>query len=226
MKTIRWLRVKWPIPLSEVSKLLLSHQYSDETGRGFLLTSAGKNEIAGQFVEKISERKLTIDPFGNELESYITTYYVAKFKFDSDSNLLEMDTPPRSIRKLASELHSLLGLGLELSDIKVDPLLWLQELESSLSPVSVIHISAFGITVSISGLAKISVSGKKDIREDFSKLVGKKPRVINLVKFRGKFDDCSISADLSRSGSIKLSGHIYDGFKEQVRNCLESCLEK
>ncbi|MFC3282635.1 hypothetical protein [Litchfieldella rifensis] len=221
MKTIRWLRVKWPLPLLEVSKKLIANQYNEDVGRGFILASSGKNRIAGKFVERITEKAFIIDPFGNETESYSTTYYVAKFSFDSSSCFLELESPPRSIRKLASELHSMVGLGLELSDIKVDPLKWLQEIEASHTPLLVKNISSSAITVPKNGLAKISVSGKKDIRDEFSKVVGKRKRVIDLVKFSGDFNQCSISAEITKTGFIKYSGHIYDGFIGDIRKCLE-----
>lgn len=224
MKTLRWLKVKWPLPLSDLSKRLLSMQYDEELGRGFILSSSSSSRLAGKFVEKTIQRIITIDPFGNEIEAYNTTFYVSKFYYESNSNLLELESPPRSIRKLASELHSIAGLGLELSDIKVDPLTWLNEIEKDYKSILVHHISSSGITVPKNGLAKISVSGKKDIRREFSDLVTDKPRIIDSVRFKGKLNGCSISAELSRSGSIKYSGHIYDGFKSDIRKCLEYCI--
>lgn len=224
MKTLRWLKVKWPLPLADLSKKLLSAQYDEERGRGFILSSSGRNRLVGKFVEKVTQRTMTIDPFGNEMESYSTTYYISKFHFETNSNLLELESPPRSIRKLASELHSIAGLGLELSDIKVDPLAWLNEIEKKYDSVLVHHISSSGITVPKNGLAKISVSGKKDIRKEFSDFVKEAPRVIDSIKFKGNLNECHISAELSKSGFIKYSGHDYDGFKNDIRRCLECCI--
>lgn len=226
MKTIRWLKVKWPLQLVEISKLLLSRQYDEERGRGFVLSSSGKNRISGKYVEKIINPTVIVDPFGNETETQIVTYYVSKFSFNSSSSLMELESPPRSIRKLVTELHSIVGLGMELSDIKVDPLVWIQELEALHSPVLVRHISSSGITVPKSGVARISVSGKNDIRGEFDRLVGKKTRVIDVVKFNGVFKQCNINAEASKSGTIKYYGHIYDGFREDVKECLERSMQE
>lgn len=224
MKSIRWLKVKWPLPLAEVSRRLLSNQYDEDVGRGFILSASGGQKVSGKFVEKLSEQTITVDPFGNETELQVTTYYVSKFSFNDSSPLMELESPPRSIRKLIAELHSIVGLGMELSDVKVDPLVWLQKLEALHSPVLVRHISSSGITVPKNGLAKISVSGKKDIRGEFTRLVGGKERVIDVVKFSGVFKQCNITAETSKSGTIKYSGHVYDGFKEEIKECLErSC---
>ncbi len=221
MKTIRWLKVRWPLSIIEVSKRLLSNQYDEDKGRGFILTSSGNHRVSGKFVEKITKPTIIVDPFGNETESQTIVYYVSKFSFNSSSELMELESPPRSIRKLISELHSVVGLGMELSDIIVDPLVWLHELEALHSLLLVRHISSSQITVPINGLAKISVSGRKDIRDDFARLIGERSRVIDLVKFSGVFRECNIIAETSKSGTIKYSGHVYDGFKEDIKECLE-----
>jgi len=227
MQTVRWLKVKWPIPTSEVSKRLLSRRYNEVDGRGFLLSKSGKQRTTGKYIEKLVEPSLTIDPFGNETKTLITTYYVAKFSFDKSSDLMELDSPPRSIRKLVSELHSIVGLGMEFTDITLDPLVWVEELEAlRRTRVIVRNISSSGISVPKNGLAKISVSGKRDIRDEFTKLVGKKKRVIDLVKFNGVLQKCSITAELTRSGSIKYSGQEYDSFKEDVKKCMKRTLRK
>ena len=74
MTTIKWLTIKWPSSLSDISKKMLDNQYNDETGRGFLLSSSGKNEVTGRYIEKILQKSLTTDPFGKEIGSLLTTY--------------------------------------------------------------------------------------------------------------------------------------------------------
>jgi hypothetical protein len=226
MKTIRWLKVRWPLQFVEISKLLLSNQYDEGKGRGFILSSGGRKSISGKYVEKIVEPTVIVDPFGIETKTQVITYYVSKFSFDNSSSLMELESPPRSIRKLIVGLHSVIGLGMELSDIKVDPLYWLKEIEALQSPVTVRHISSSGITVPKNGVAKISVSGNKDIRDEFHKLVGEKPRVIDVVKFSGIFNQCQISAEISKTGSIKYYGQIYDGFRVEIKECLERAMRE
>ena len=225
MKTIRWLHTKWPSSFSNISKKLLSNQYSHRTGKGFLLTSSGSRNISGKYIEKSTVKSVILDPFGNETESINTTYYVSNFAFESSSSLLALTTPPRSLRKFLSELHSLFGLGLELSDVSVDPMIWLNNIESLLSPVTVKHISASGIMVPKDGLAKISVSGKKDIRKEFRKLVGEKKHNIDSIKFNGSINECHLSGEISKTGTARISGNIYSGFIEEVRDCLENSIK-
>ena len=224
MRTIRWLNASWPLSYSNISKTLLANQYSDLTGSGFLLSSSGSKKISGKYIEKSIDKSVVTDPFGNETESALITYYVSRFSIENSSSLLELNSPPRSLRKFISELHSLLGLGMELSDIQVDPFVWLEQIERSLSPVTVKHISASGIMVPKGGLGKVSVSGKKDIRKEFSKLIGDKKRNIDSIKFVAVINNCRISTELLKTGTVRVSGHVYDGFINEIRACLESSI--
>jgi len=226
MRTIRWLNVSFPTTLSSITKGFLANQYTDSKGRGFLLSSSGSRKISGKYIEKTVDKMVVIDPFGKETESSSITYYISKFTIENASNILELDSPPRSLRKYISELHQIIGLGLELSDIQVDPLVWLENIEKLLSPVIVKSISASGIMVPKDGLGKVSVSGKKDIRNEFNKLIGNKKRNIDSIKFFGVINNCHISAELIKTGTVRVSGQLYDGFIREIRTCLEMSIVK
>ncbi len=226
MRTIRWLNATFPSTFSNITKGLLANQYTDLKGRGFLLSSSGGRKISGKYIEKTVDKIVVIDPFGEETESSSITYYISKFTIENSSNILELDSPPRSLRKYTSELHRIIGLGLELSDIQVDPLIWLENIEKLLSPVTVKSISASGIMVPKDGLGKVSVSGVKDIRSAFNKLIGDKKRNIDSVKFFGVINDCHISAELIKTGTVRISGQLYDGFIGEIRTCLEMSIVK
>jgi len=226
MKKIKWLYAAWPLPFSDISKKMLSNQYTDTKGQGFLLSSAGRKKIAGRYIEKSTNKSIIVDPFGNKIESFVISYYVSTFYISNSSNLLELTDPPRSLRTFISKLHALLGLGLELSDLTVDPATWLEHIENTLSPVVVTNISASGIRVPKNGLAKIGVSGRNDIRQEFYKLIGSKNKCIDTLKFLGDINDCNLSVELTKSGSARINGHIYDGFIDEVRACLESSINR
>jgi hypothetical protein len=221
MKKIRWLCADWPISISNISQQLLLNQYNEDKGKGFLLSSSGSNKVSGRYIEKIIDKSFVTDPFGNEQEFILTSYYIVQFHIDISFNMLELTDPPRSLRKFISEMQCLLGLGLELSELNVDPFIWLLNIEKSLAPMTVTHISSTGIRVPDNGLAKISVSGKKDIREEFEKLVHGKSYVIETIKSIGFINNCNISIEINKTGLAKLNGHIYDGLIKEIRSCLE-----
>lgn len=59
------------------------------------------------------------------------------------------------------------------------------------------------------GIAKISVSGKKDVRDDFSKLVSGRNYTIDIIKFSlGSTNDIAVNGELTKLGGCKV--HSYD----------------
>lgn len=225
MLTVRWLKIIIPITLRVLSEKMLSNQYTDDSGKGFLLSSTISNRVSGKYIEKIINKSTVIDPFGNETESVTTDYYVLNFTFD-DSNYLEIKNPPRSMKKFISNLRDLVGLGLEVSEVSIDPLEWVNNIENSMFPVVVKHISASGIVVPKNALAKISISGEKDIRDEFDSMIGSKHRKIDSIKFISSYDDRQVTAELTNTGAIKFSGHTHDSFLYDVRKCLGDAINQ
>lgn len=225
MKKIRWLKAEWPLPISEISSTLLAHQYNDANGHGFLLSAADKFKIAGSYIEKTTNISIVTDPFGNQLESTDVKYYTARFYIDSSSNVLELIAPPRSIRKLLVTFHGVLGIGLELSEIEIDPLIWLNLIEEVYGKLLVQNISSSGITVPPNGLARVSVAGKKDIRQEFSLLTGNKFCTIDNIKASGTIENCHVSFELSKNGATKISGQLFDGLQKTLKKCLEKAIQ-
>lgn len=224
MKRTKWLSIKLPIPLSDISLKLLQNQYSEKNGEGVILSSSTGNLVSGKFIEKSTILARTTDPFGNVNESIVTSYYVSNFKITDSTPFIEIIDPPRSLKKFTNYFHTLFGLGLVIAELKIDPLHWLTHLENELCELSVVHIAASGITVPQNGLAKISISGKKDIRAEFEEMLGNKYRIIDSIKFMGTVSDCVITGELTKIGGAKVTGHLYDGLFDSLRNCLEPAI--
>ncbi len=205
MKKVKWLYYELPIPIVQLSELLLSNQYSEDAGTGFLLSKSNSKTIAGRYIEKDISTAIVQDPFGNETESAITTYYICSFSLNKDSNLLCIYDPPRTLRKFISKLHSMMGLGFVLSDITVDPLSWIIDMEKEVSNLNITHISSYGIRVEKAGLAKISVSGKKDIRNEFKSITESIKFKTDLVKFSFEYNNHTVTGSLSKTGLSQIN---------------------
>lgn len=222
----KWLYSELPLSLELVTTILLSEQYSDNKGEGFLLSSSGKQYLSGRYIEKVIGKSIIIDPFGNQSEQETVAYYTCKFSWQNGSKLLCITEPPRSLRKFIAKLHSLLGLGLVIADITIDPLKWLQQIESQLGITTITHVSSFGIHTPVGGLAKIIVSGKKDIRADFEELISNRRHKIDNIKFALKYsNDIQASVELTRTGSCKLNSYNHNEILEKFRLCLEEIVE-
>jgi hypothetical protein len=226
MVKAKWLFSELPLSLDLVTTLLLSEQYTDDKGEGFLLSSSGKQFLSGRYIEKIIGKSIITDPFGNQSEQETVTYYTCKFSWQNGSKLLCIIEPPRSLRKFLAKLHSLLGLGVVIADITIDPLKWLQQIENQLGITTITHISSFGIHTPVGGLAKISVSGKKDIRADFEELISTRRHKIENVKFELKYsNDIQALVELTKTGSCKLKSYNHNEILEKFRLCLEAIVE-
>lgn len=222
MVKAKWLYSELPLSLDQITTLLLAEQYSDDKGEGFLLSSSGKQFLSGRYIEKTIGRSIVIDPFGNQSEQETVAYYTCKFSWQNGSKLLCITEPPRSLRKFLAKLHSLLGLGVVIADITIDPLEWLQKIESQLGITTITHISSFGIHTPVGGLAKISVSGKKDIRTDFDELISNRRHKVENVKFNLIYNnDIKASVELTRAGNCKLKSYNHNEILDKFRLCLE-----
>jgi hypothetical protein len=70
------------------------------------------------------------------------------------------------------------------------------------------------------GVARISVSGKSDIRKEFAKLITNKLHGIDNLRFIGDVDGCQFCVELSKTGTARFSGNIYDGLVDTIKNNL------
>ncbi len=205
MKKVKWLYYELPIPILKLSELLIANQYSEYLGEGFLLSKSTGKTIAGRYIEKNISKTIIQDPFGNEVENPVTTYYVCNFSLDINSNLLCIYDPPRTLRRFISKLHSMVGLGLVLSDITVDPLALILDLEKEVGKTKITHISSYGIRVEKAGLAKISVSGKKDIRSEFESITRSIKFKTESVRFQFQYNNHSVTGSFSKTGLFQLN---------------------
>jgi hypothetical protein len=116
----------------------------------------------------------------------------------------------------------MLGLGLVIAEITVNPDQWLNEIERSDNKITVTHISSFGIHTPNDSLAKIAVTGHKDVREDFFQLVGDRRHRVSCVKFSMvSSSDVYDTCELLKAGSCKITSASPVFFLEELRRTLE-----
>ncbi len=220
MKKIRWLKAVFPISSKEMRDILLTHQYSQETGVGFTLEVANGNCLKGQYFERKVEKSTFIDPFGNEVSNDVVSLYRCRFDYEADLGVLILMEPPRSLRPFINKLRSLVGLGLELADVTLKPLEWCDFVESEVERVEVTNISAYGITVPPHGLAKITVSGKKDIRSEFDKTINNRTYLVDSVKFTFEYNSSKPTIELTKSGAARITGYCDENLVSLLTNSM------
>lgn len=221
MIKVKWLYSELPIPLSELSKLMKDHQYTEGAGSGFLISTSTSTSLIGKYIEKTIQKSIIEDPFGSTSEIESINYYTCRFNWSSDSNYMFISEPPRSLRKFSNRLHSITNLGLVLSEVNVYPDRWLEIIEESADIVKVIKISSYGIRISHNSTAKVSVTGTQDVRTDHSKLIADKRYKVDSISFEAQFESLLVKGELTKSGSCKLKSSNAGFILEKLRHSLE-----
>lgn len=225
MISTRWLYSELPISLRELSSLMLANQYSEKSGRGFLLSSSNSESLTGKYIEKTIENIYIEDPLGNKIQSQSTVYYICKFEWNSKSKLLSITDPPRSLRKFINEIRSMVGLGVVVADINFDIEKWISEIESRNCILTIDNISCYGVRTKFDCLAKINVKGTTDVRRDLEALLDGKTYKLDSLKFRIEFENgVSANGELTKTGSCKFSTSSTTFFTKQLRDSLEPCI--
>jgi len=225
MKRVRWFSSDWVIPLDDLSSKMLTLQYNENTSNGFILSKKTKNNISGKFIEKQIKIDKITDPFGNETESRRIIYQVTKFIITNDSIGLELINPSRSIKKFLSIIQGMVGLGLVLSEVKISPIDWLQSIEQE-KKCEVKTIQASGIKANENGVAKVSISGVKDIREEFNNFIDGKKHTVDCVKFTLVLNDTLCKLELYKNSTAKITSPYFDELQKIVRNSLLNVTKK
>lgn len=205
MVKAKWLYFEIPTSLKELSKLMLANQYSEESGFGFLLSNSTENSLSGRYIERVIQSSVIESPFGELSQIETVSYYICRFNWTSGSKLLCLIDPPRSLRKFTNCLHDMLGLGLVIAEPSVSPDQWLNEIEKHASSVIVNHISSFGIHTPSDSLARIAVTGHRDVRNDFYELIGSMQHKVDCIKFVINYKNgVNAHGELTKTGACKI----------------------
>lgn len=216
----KWLYSELPVTLRQLAKLMKGHQYTDSSGSGFLLSTSTETKLIGKYIEKIVQKTIVEDPFGNTSEIESPSYYTCHFNWCSESKYMYVLDPPRSLRKFINKVHSLTGLGLIISELNVSPKLWLELIEREADLVRIFQMSTYGIRVSDDATAKIVVTGKADVKATFLELVSDKRYLVDGVKFDADFDGLLIKGELTKSGACRLKSANGNFILEKLRAAL------
>jgi hypothetical protein len=224
MTKYQWLYADWLIPISTIRSMMLSYQFTEEGGEGFLLSRAGEAFIEGKFVKKNEYVVFREMPLGGHEEVQKIDYSIAAFRLSCDKKLgLEIINPPRTIRPFISKMSEMIGLGMIVSEQSIDPLLWAKEIEKKSDKVCITEMQGTGLRVSNSSIAKFLIRGELDVREDFKNFIQGKQYSLKGVKLKvKKIDVCeeSFMVELKDTGSATFfdANHIFlyeivrDGF--------------
>lgn len=121
---VKWHEADWPFGMPSLSKALKAINFTPKADDGFILHTTRKQEIIGEYIEKIQIKEKIIDPFGNETEYDRVEFLTTRFSFSSTFPQIEIRNPPRSLQSFQARLSEACDFSIYIKPIDVDPIRW------------------------------------------------------------------------------------------------------
>jgi len=204
MDKILWLRVEWKGSFEVVRSNLAKSSYTESDGSGFILEQVRERLISGRFVEKRVFDYETLDPFNNTVRFQNTRYDYVHFRISTESVGLEIWNPPRSIRTFLSTLAEFSGFRIAVSNLKINILSWMRNIESSLGRIELESLVCDEIMFSSSSRGRLWLAGSGDLLKTVERFGAVRVREVAFRYFHpAKGTGKSL---LNDSGFCKISG--------------------
>lgn len=174
MKTTKWLKCSFSSSIKSIFEVLDNHEYSEDIGRGFAITSVRDESLSGKFIQKKTVLNVIDSPFSESYETKTIVYETIVFTILKDSEWhLEIDNPSRTIRPLLNELFSLFGLGFYVSELSINLYDLLLSIDENFGNNKVDKIEISDINIENKAIGNLVIQGESDVRELIkNKLIG------------------------------------------------------
>lgn len=167
-----------------------------------------------KFIEKKILETSLLDKDG--LEQLIQYLHIDNFEFHIEKKLnklfLILKNPPRSLKFFKQTIADILDYNISISEIKIDPLLWLKNLEPNHeSEFTVISIEIKDIIFDSKTNGSLTLKSQIDLRSNYHDMIStntykiSKVLISNQDYFRGKFilcQDASFQLDCMNSSPL------------------------
>ncbi|MCG3469727.1 hypothetical protein L7750_04740 [Xenorhabdus bovienii] len=169
MKKIKWMLLNVSLSITDMVDKLKSSSYTDEKGKGFIFNKVRHNELVGRFVEKLTFEEVIPSLYGEVATFERVEYRIVEFYINENTlPVIAIINPPRTLKPFALNLVKILGLGVSLDEINIEPMVWVESI-SKLTPLELTQIELSQIKVNECALAKMQISSSKDLRSYYEK---------------------------------------------------------
>lgn len=199
----KWIKLQASLGFRKVLALLRETPFTDDRGSGFEVLELERNNVRLKFCERLVDREEVIDPFGavNEMQTVRYTFLVFNLKLQgTDLFSLELLNPPRSIKRLITDLREALG-DITVSELAFDPLLLHNEWRKKNAAGRVRKLRATNLLLSARSSAKVEISSHQDALIEFRKAFGNMECVIDRLYIED-IDTAERYLDIYRSGLV------------------------
>ncbi|MDE9483273.1 hypothetical protein [Xenorhabdus bovienii] len=169
MKKIKWMLLNVSLSITDIVNKLKSSSYTDEKGKGFIFDKVRSDELVGRFVEKLTFEEVIPSLYGEATTFERVEYRIVEFFINKNTlPVIAIINPPRTLKPFAINLVKVLGLGVSLEEINIEPMVWVKSI-SKLTPLELIQIELSQIKIDEHALAKMQISSSKDLRNYYEK---------------------------------------------------------
>lgn len=226
MRKVKWLRIESPFPMNIMAEMLSSDSFTEDKGRGFLLSKVRKDQLNGKFVEKIVYEDKISSLYDEESVVERIEYKITEFSFQENSYpIAVIINPPRTLKPFANALVRNLGFGTSIEEIIIEPFKWVSEISKE-QLVTINQIDASQIQVAEYALAKMQITSSKNLLNYYyDELSSKNVRIdrltasISTPEYSGKFK-------LFRNGMANIEVRHEKEFSNLLYNTLKKAIEE
>jgi hypothetical protein len=221
VKRVRWLSAKWPIGLRTLATKMKEQPFREDGHNGFIIDRVRDNSVNGRYVEKFSYQYTLTTPFGEQQFFDRTEYRQLEFNLFTTFPQVEFLDPPRSTQGFLSKLGELNKFSVAVVPLATDLLRWVDSFQKVLEVTAVIdslQISGFepepGVT------ARISIGGRRDVRDALKRLTKGKPFDLERVQVRIPYEGRMTPLHLIHTGAVKLEDDVFDDLLSPLRQSI------
>lgn len=227
MKRIKWMLLNASLSVLDIHSKLKSHSYSDDKRSGFIFERIRDDEIKGKYVEKVIYQDILPSLYGEQETVERTEYRIVDFYINERSlPIFAIIDPPRTLKSFAGSLVKLLGLGVSLEEIEIEPMRWVDSI-GKLTPVDIVQIEISQIKVDEHAIAKMQVSSSRDLRKYYEqKFKEKKSSSVDRVYISLIGPLYNGKVKITRTGLVAFDTKNKNDFTEIIYKALMESYEK
>jgi hypothetical protein len=167
MKT-KWINFVVELDLGELSDCLSKSSFSSDNNFGFDVFSIDENRIEASYMEKVSILDLITLPDGSEIESQqvkLITFDFAILRCNQNKFLLEVSTPPRSLKSFIEKLELCLNSPIFVSSVIIDIAKLINHLKAlnTVNNIKISDLSVSNVRIDNHNFADIQLKSQKNI---------------------------------------------------------------
>jgi len=172
---------------SRIEREIVDNEFTQRSVWGFRVHERRQEHLHAVYIEKQIVVEKIIDPFGNSSEFERISYSQVDFQLSVSPPHLIIFQPPRTYRKLISQLAHFVDYTIAIQNKNVDLFSWAKSLENKGISGVVTKANIFPITYDKMTSGKLSLVSGNDLRKKIQKLLSATSYTVKQIKII--FDD-------------------------------------